>query len=1622
VQRVSFCNSGTEAVMTALRLARTATGRTKIALFSGSYHGHFDGVLATPQTVDGKLGSVPIAPGVPQNIVEDVLVLDYGNPQSLEVLQAHAHELAAVLVEPVQSRRPDLQPKPFLQKLRQLTTAAGTALILDEVITGFRIHPGGAQAWFDIEADLVTYGKVIGGGMPIGVVAGKATYMNAIDGGLWNYGDASFPQSKKTLFAGTFNKHPLIMATARAVLKHLKEHSPVIQQQLNQRTSQLAETLNTYFKAEAVPIHIVHFGSLFRFAFSENLDLLFYHLLEKGVYVWEGRNCFLSTAHTEADINYVIQAVKDSVKELREGGLFFGRSHTLLEGNQEQNGKSNTLTKPLSAKDSDTASVFLNTQKRTDEKEKEADKFPLTEAQKQLWILAQLDENGSLAYNMTTSLQLRGSFQLAAMCQAVQKVIERHDSLRTIISSQGDFQQVLPSLKADVPLVDLSSVDICERESKVAEWFTQESRKPFVLSEGSLLRCRILKLEEQLHLLVLTAHHIVMDGWSISLLLQEVSAFYSAECQGTVCEQEPPLQFKDYIQEQLKQSQSAEMAKHQAYWVKRFADSIPILNLPTDRLQPSVKTYKGAKASLKLKPNLCASLKTVSKQKGCTLFMTLLGGYMAWLHRLTNQDDILVGIAAAGRTLKGSEKIVGYCTHLLPIRSSLVGFPAFSEYLTTIKQTLLDAYEHQDYPFASLLNQLKLSRDPSRSSLVTATFNLEPAFGVPKMFGLDLELVSPPINYADFDIDLNVIENNGELLLEMNYSTDLFEAETINRMLGHFQTLLEGIVAEPEQRLSDLPLLTQHERHQLLVEWNDTQTNYPQDKCIHQLFEAQVERTPDAVAVVFEDQQLTYLELNRRANQLAHYLRSLGVGPDVLVGICVERSLDMVVGLLGILKAGGAYVPLDPAYPQERLAFMLQDAQVPLLVTQQRLVQNLPDYRARVVQLDRDWQAIARESKDNPGSDVNPQNLAYVIYTSGSTGKPKGVLIQHQGLVNYCVAIIKQYGLQSSDRILQFSSLSFDIAVEELFPSWGSGASVILRSEAMLSSSLDLLQIIQQQHLTVLSLPTAYWHQWVNALVLANQPLPETLRILIVGGEKVSPKTLLAWGQIVGAERIRWFNTYGPTEATVVATVYEPEALLAPQEVTSDLPIGRPIANTEIYLLNAQLQPVPIGVPGELYIGGDGLARGYLNHPDLSAQKFIPHPLSNKPGVRLYKTGDVARYLPDGNIQFLGRLDDQVKIRGFRIELGEIEAVLGQHPSVDETVVMVREDVPGNKRLVAYVVINASPVPSMQELLHHFLKQQLPEYMVPSALVLLETLPLTPNGKIDRRALPAPDMTRPEWSGTLVSPRTAVEEKLAEIWADVLGLQQVGIHDNFFELGGDSILSIQIIARANQAGLKLTPKQLFQHQTIAELAEVAGTGQANQAEQGLVTGKVLLTPIQRWFFEQDLPQPHHWNQAMLLEVRQPVDVVVLQQVVQQLLIHHDALRLRFVRQPDGWQQVNALPDETLAVVKRVDLTALPKAEQSGAIEAAATELQASLNLESGSLVRVALFDLGPNQHQRLLLAIHHLVVDGVSWRILLEDLHIVYQQLSRGEAIALPAKTISFQLPRRPSAIGLSPG
>ncbi|MEY2832873.1 MAG: hypothetical protein RLZZ574_2132, partial [Cyanobacteriota bacterium] len=1215
-ERVVFCNSGTEAVMTAIRLARHTTSRNKIVIFTNSYHGHFDGILATAS--QGQ--SIPSTSGIAPLSIADVLVLEYGEDSTLEILRANATEIAAVIVEPVQSRNLSLQPHEFLYQLRQLTTASGIALVFDEVLLGFRIHQGGAQAWFEIKADLVTYGKIIGGGLPIGVVAGRKEYLDGIDGGSWSYGNPSYPSTEKTFFAGTFNKNHLGMAAAHAVLEHLKAAGPSLQAELNHRTQLLVSTLNDFFTSEEVPIKVLNFGSLFRFIFSGNFDLFFYHLIAKGIYIWEGRACFLSTAHTDEDINQIVRAIQSTVREMRADG-FWTRS------------SSGSSTLPSSLQQTTTVSSTATV------KIEQADEIvciPLTKAQQQLWFLVQLGDNSSAAYNQSVILQLRGELKLAAMQQTVQTIVDRHETLRTRIDPAGEVQHICPFVKIDVPVIDFSHVNGDEQETQLADWLQEDSQTPFDFTQNSLFRCRILKLEEQQYLLAISSHHIITDGWSMGIILQEIAAIYSAECENTSSGLTSPLQFRSYAQWLEQQAETAAMASHQSYWLEQLHAPIPGLELPTDRSRRATKTFRASRQTIQLEPNLSKDIRRVSKEQGCTLFMTMLSAYKTLLHRLTNQHDILIGIPTAGRSLTGSQELIGYCTHLLPIRSQFVGNLSFIEYLQTLREVLLNAYEHQDYPFANLLNHLSEQRKNNHSPLITATFNLERSLVLPKMSGLDTSLYSGLIGFADYDLSLNVTEVNTKLVLSCDYSTDLFDTETIGRMLGHFQTLLKEIVANPDQQISTLPILTNTERQQLLFDWNDTAREYPQDKCIHQLFEEQVGKTPDAVAVVFEKQELTYRQLNERANQLAHYLQTLGVKPEVLVGICVERSLEMVVGLLGILKAGGAYVPLDPSYPAERLSYMLSDAGVKVLLTQDNLLSVLPSHVAQLVCLDTNWGIIEPHSQANLMTDISADNLAYIIYTSGSTGQPKGVMNTHQGIRNRLQWMQAAYQLTNRDRVLQKTPFSFDVSVWEFFWPLLTGARIVLAKPEGHKDSHYLINLIAQAQITTLHFVPSMLQVFLQEQNLAAC---HCVQRVFCSGEALPVELMERFFEHFNCE---FHNLYGPTEAAIDVTFWQCQ----PQADLQSVPIGRPIANTQIYILDSQMQPVPIGVAGELHIGGDGLARGYLNRPELTEAKFVPNPFSPDKSARLYKTGDLARYLPDGNIEFLGRIDHQVKIRG----------------------------------------------------------------------------------------------------------------------------------------------------------------------------------------------------------------------------------------------------------------------------------------------------------------------------------------------------------------------------------------
>ncbi|WP_373526929.1 amino acid adenylation domain-containing protein [Nostoc sp.] len=1221
--------------------------------------------------------------------------------------------------------------------------------------------------------------------------------------------------------------------------------------------------------------------------------------------------------------------------------------------------------------------------------------LPLSFGQQGLWFIDQL-EGGSTAYNQLFAIKLQGVLQVAILEQALREIVRRHEILRTTfrtINGQA-FQAIAPESNFTLAVETLQLKEL-------QQFAVAQSQHPFDLAEGPLLRVTLVKLAPEEYVLLFVIHHAIADAWSSTIIIRELATIYEAFSLGKPSPlPELPIQYADFAYWQHQKLQQS-LPEQLQYWEQKLSDTPLVLQLPSDRPRLAVQSFRGSIITLELNQDLTTKLKQLSQQSGVTLFMTLLAAFNTLLSRYTNQEDICVGTTIANRHSRELESLIGYFLNTLVMRTDLSGNPSFRELLQRVRDVAWEAYNHQDLPLDQLVAKLQPKRDLSHTPLFQVMFVLENA---PKqevqLPGLTLSFVEIPSAAANFDLSLSMRETEQGLLAKFEYNTDLFDADTITRMAGHFQTLLWEIVTHQEQSISELPLLSATEQHQLLVEWNNTQFEYLQDKCIHQLFEAQVERTPEAVAVIFEDKQLTYQELNAQANQLAHYLQTLGVGKEVLVGICVERSLEMLVGLLGILKAGGAYVPLDPAYPKERLSFMLSDSQVSVLLTQQKLLENLPTSNAYLVCLDKDWEEISQHSQENLVNIATPENLAYLIYTSGSTGKPKGVMIQHQSLVSFTETIKVEYGITRSDRILQFASISFDAAAEEIYPCITSGATLLLRTDEMLASIPTFLQKCRDWWLTVLDLPTAYWQQWMTELENTDLGVPESLRLVIIGGEQAHSEKVAIWQKRLG-DRIQLVNSYGPTEATIVSTVYK-----LPNSISQSVPIGKAIANVQTYVLDQHLQLVPISVTGELHIGGSNLAKGYLNRSDLTKERFIPNPFDKSKASRLYKTGDLVRYLPDGNIEFLGRIDHQVKIRGFRIEIGEIEAILNQHSQVRETAVIVREDTPGNKRLVAYIVTKNEQVSANE--LRRFLKEKLPDFMIPGVFVNLEALPLTPNGKIDRRALPAPNTSSLTPETSFVAPCNTLELQLAQIWSEILGVNPVGIRDNFFELGGDSIIAIQIVARANQAGIKLTTKQLFQHQTIIELASVAVLKQAIQTEQGIVTGLVSLTPIQHWFFEQNFLDRHHWNQTFTLEVSQVLDLDLLEQALQQLVLHHDALRLRFEQQQSGWEQF-LVDYDTPVQLTRFDFSALTKTEQEQAFQTTAGKLQTSLNLSVGPLVRFAVYDFGIQQPQRLLLIIHHLAVDIFSWRVLLEDLQTAYEHLNQGKKAQLPAKTTSFK-------------
>ncbi|NET02965.1 MAG: amino acid adenylation domain-containing protein, partial [Sphaerospermopsis sp. SIO1G1] len=1074
-----------------------------------------------------------------------------------------------------------------------------------------------------------------------------------------------------------------------------------------------------------------------------------------------------------------------------------------------------------------------------------------------------------------------------------------------------------------------------------------------------------------------------LDGWSLPLVFKDLFEFYQESIDGVETVNKPSLNYRSYIEWLQQQKQTTA----QEFWQDKlsgFESPTPLVVEKSLSSQKQGSEYQEEVVYLSVEQTKAAT-EFVRKHQ-LTVNNLVQGVWGILLSRYSQEQDVVFGSTVSGRPpfLPGVESIVGLFINTLPVR---VEVDEDGDVLSLLKNLQQQQIESEQFSYSPLVDIQGWSDVTRGSALFDSIFVFE-NYPV-ETDDLEDESSLQIDNFRGIEqtnYPLTVVSAPGdELFLKISYDSSRFAEETITRMLGHLQTLLSAIVENPTAAINQLPILTAPEQQQLLIDWNNTATENPH-KTVIQLFAEQVEKTPNATAVVFENQQLTYSELNQKANQLAQHLTSQGVGADTLVGIYIERSLEMIIGILGTLKAGGAYLPIDIEYPSERVNYMLADAKINILLTQENLKSLVENQHITTICLNTEWQLIDIHSRENSNVEITSNHLAYVIYTSGSTGKPKGVEITHQGLTNLVNWHQKQFQITAADQATQLAGTGFDAAVWEIWPYLTAGATLHLVKKEILVSPEQLQTWLTENQITVSFVPTPITQE---LLKLSWENVDTTLRYLLTGGDKLTqhPPETIPFAVV---------NNYGPTENTVVTT----SCILETNQQQTSPSIGKPIHNTKVYILDKNLQPVPIGVPGELYIGGQSLAKGYLNRPQLTAKTFIPNPFEDGTS-KLYKTGDLVRYLADGNIEYLGRSDNQVKIRGFRIELGEIETTLSQNADIQASCVIVREDNPGYKRLVAYIV--AETELSTSEL-RQYLKGRIPEYMVPSAFVYLDCLPLTANGKIDRRALPAPTLDT-EIEIKYVAPKTETESKLVEIWQQVLGIEKIGINDNFFTLGGDSILSIQIIAKAKQQGIEITIKQLFANPTIAELGAVAGTVQILEIEQGIVSGNFSLTPIQKWFFEQNRPETHHFNQAFLLTVPTDINKEKLEKVWIEIINHHDALRLRFTQTENQWKATHSEPIERFEI-EYFDISEQP--EQPQIIETTADKLQASLELES-HLVKVGLFKLGENQPGRLLIVIHHLVVDGISWRILLEDLETGYQQLTANKKIKLPAKTTSFK-------------
>jgi len=1582
MERVAFCNTGSEAVMGAMRIARTVTGRKTIAIFTNSYHGIFDEVIVRGTR---QLRSLSAAPGILANAVENILVLDWNSEESLRVLRERGSELAAIMTEPVQNKYPTIQPREFVRSLREIADSAGCALIFDEVVTGFRVAPGGAQEFYGVRADIATYGKVIGGGLPFAAIAGADRWLDALDGGHWQYGDESYPEAGVTYFAGTFVRHPLALAAAGAALRYIKAGGRAFYQALNDRTQRLIDRLNDAFLVRGAPVQAVHCASLWRLAWDDNQKFvsLFYYLVRfHGLHLYEQFGHFVTDAMDDAVTDRIFTVFTDALDELMALGFIVPRDGggPAPQGPGKDGGQ------------------------RTE--------APLTSGQTERWLAGSFDASARRALNESFCVTLRGDVNRPALKQALRDVLDRHEAFRVHFGLEDPVQRLATAQPMPIAEVDLRGQP--DADAALDSFCSEASLRDFPVDQAPLAAVSLLDLADGRTVVHMVASHLVFDGWASSVFNAELAEAYRARAAGLVPSWKPAESPLTFGAEEQARFASPDGQAALAFWTEQLRGAPAALSLG-DRSPSGPRTFAADTVRVRLDGTALAGLRAQAKQHAATLFQVLLSAVTVLLHRRSGQQDFVVSIPYASQNLGRHGPLMADGVLDLPLRLRCAPSDDAAGVLQHVRNHLMDALEHPLMTQGTVARALGIRSMGSRPPLTGIYFNLNPRVDLSGWAPLSATMFEGRKRAVLNELFFNFYESSDALTLDLHHSSEFFSPQLAQSLVDELMDQCRAwatALAGPASAVPVRAALAAVPVDPRLLAWNRTDVPLEARARLERWVTAQAARTPDTVAVVAGGISLTYRALEERANRFAHVLRARGAGAGALVGVCLSRGIDLIPTLLGVLKTGAAYVPLDPGFPKERLQYMAEDAALHTVVTEHRHADLIGLPRAQQLRIDDDAPQLdaAPPGPMEAPVDARADAPAYVIYTSGSTGKPKGVVLPQQAVCNFIASMQREPGLKAGDRLLAVTTLSFDIAVLELFVPLCTGATVVLaqREDAMDPDVLS--QLIVSQHINVMQATPTTWH----LLLDAGWRAPAGFRALC-GGEPLPP----ALAKRLLAAPVELWNMYGPTETTVWST-------LSPITDAQCITIGRPIGNTQVWVVDERMNPCAVGAEGEICIGGSGVANGYFKRPELTAERFVDDPFSPIPGARLYRTGDLGRWGEDGQLHHLGRLDFQVKVRGYRIELGEIEARLEALPGVARTVVVAREDSPGDVRLVGYFVAapGMSPDPTA---LRQALKASLPDYMVPQHLVVLASMPLLPNGKIDRKALPAP-ISAPEAEAAAAPTPAPVETpplraqgdlaaQLAHAMAEVLGVPSVGADDHFFELGGHSLQAAKLATRIGAlAGTRPSLRTLFEHATprslAAALAAPSGGEQATQALRVKARAAQHVAPLslmqQRlWFLENMTPGTPFNQLPSGHRLTGPLDVAAFHRAFQQVVDRQSALRTVIERTPEGPRQ-RVLDSITVTWPPVEDMRTLPAGERDKAVREHIRGLTlAPMDLERGPLFHVHLFRTGDNEHIFFFMT-HHLVWDGTSFDILYRDLAALYPAAVEGRAPAIEPLTVSY--------------